>query len=197
MKKAFTMIELVFVIAIIGVLSAIVAPKLMGTRTDAEIAKLKEQVRAINTSIQAYSKQKMIITGNMDEDENYPKELNDKGVLFGKVLGGADVSRWAQDTNEKVVEDFLYTYTIKGYGKFSFVYVAPGCGGEEANCVAAGIAKITTNAVKHATYWYFPSGHPERNAESSSQFPIGSFKCYLFKDKSGKIDNSICDKLFS
>ena len=39
MKKAFTMIELIFVIVIIGILSAIVIPKLSVTRDDAENTK--------------------------------------------------------------------------------------------------------------------------------------------------------------
>ncbi|WP_418228279.1 prepilin-type N-terminal cleavage/methylation domain-containing protein [Campylobacter pinnipediorum] len=37
MKKAFTMIELVFVIVILGILAAISIPKLIATRDDAEI----------------------------------------------------------------------------------------------------------------------------------------------------------------
>jgi len=38
MKKAFTMIELIFVIVIIGVLAAIAIPKLSATRDDAKIS---------------------------------------------------------------------------------------------------------------------------------------------------------------
>jgi len=39
MKKAFTMIELIFVIVIIGVLAAIALPRLAGTRDDANAIK--------------------------------------------------------------------------------------------------------------------------------------------------------------
>ena len=38
-KKAFTMVELVFVIVVIGILSAIAIPKLAATRDDAHITK--------------------------------------------------------------------------------------------------------------------------------------------------------------
>lgn len=39
MKKAFTMIELIFIIVILGILAAIAIPKLAATRDDAELSK--------------------------------------------------------------------------------------------------------------------------------------------------------------
>ena len=39
MKNAFTMIELIFVIVIIGILSAIAIPKMMATKDDAKVVK--------------------------------------------------------------------------------------------------------------------------------------------------------------
>ena len=45
MKKAFTMIELIFVIVIIGTLSAVAIPKLAATRDDAKIAQMISNAR--------------------------------------------------------------------------------------------------------------------------------------------------------
>ena len=40
MKNAFTMIELIFVIVILGILAAVAIPKLAATRDDAQVSKM-------------------------------------------------------------------------------------------------------------------------------------------------------------
>ncbi len=51
MKKAFTMIELVFVIVILGILASVAVSKMAATRGDAQIVKGKSQVSAIRSAI--------------------------------------------------------------------------------------------------------------------------------------------------
>ncbi|MDQ7047611.1 MAG: prepilin-type N-terminal cleavage/methylation domain-containing protein [Sulfurovum sp.] len=65
MKKAFTMIELVFVIVIIGILSAIAVPKFAATRDDALISKGRAEVAALRSAI-ATERQKRILRGDFD-----------------------------------------------------------------------------------------------------------------------------------
>ncbi len=50
-KNAFTMIELVFVIVVLGILAAIAVPKFAATRTDAQISKARADISAIRSSI--------------------------------------------------------------------------------------------------------------------------------------------------
>ena len=64
MKKAFTLIELVFTIVIIGVLSATALPRLVGTRDDALISKNSEYIIGIMTEISTY----IIVRGESKED---------------------------------------------------------------------------------------------------------------------------------
>ncbi len=50
-KNGFTMIELVFVIVVLGILAAVAVPKFAATRDDANIAKARSDVSAVRSAI--------------------------------------------------------------------------------------------------------------------------------------------------
>ena len=77
MKNAFTMIELVFIIVILGILAAVAFPKFGGNIESAKIAKGKAAVSAIRTAI-ANERQGSLIRGAA----SYPADL-DAGAANG------------------------------------------------------------------------------------------------------------------
>lgn len=109
MKKAFTMIELIFVIVILGILSAFAMPKLFVSRDDAEFVKAKVAVQSIRSGI-ALKKSTNLMAGRAA----YPADLEDgkgtgdnlyfKGVLEQPLDG----KRWKNANNR-------YFYSLKGF----------------------------------------------------------------------------------
>jgi len=65
-KKAFTMIELIFVIVILGILAAVAIPKLAATRTDAELSMLAQNIMTGCSEIASFA----IAQGNTDDNLN-------------------------------------------------------------------------------------------------------------------------------
>jgi len=62
-QKAFTMIELIFAIVIIGILSSIAIPKFSVTRDDAIISKARNTVASVRNAM-AIERQKRVLRGN-------------------------------------------------------------------------------------------------------------------------------------
>jgi len=81
MKRAFTLIELLFVILAIGILAAIAMPKFTGALEQAKIAEVKSTVAAVRSGLQVY-KNKHIMLGQ----NPYPGDLSGSSGLFEKVL---------------------------------------------------------------------------------------------------------------
>ena len=76
-KKAFTMVELVFVIVVIGILAGIAIPKLAASRDDALIVKAKTTLASVRSAMST-ERQKRILRG----DFNPISKLNGSGGIF-------------------------------------------------------------------------------------------------------------------
>ena len=53
-QRGFTLIEIMVVIVILGILAAVVVPKIMSRPGEARISKAKQDIRALNTALDLY-----------------------------------------------------------------------------------------------------------------------------------------------
>ena len=84
-KNAFTMIELVFVIVILGILASVAIPKFSATRLDAQIAKGRADVSSIRSAIMS-ERQSRLIKG----DSAWISQLH--GLNNGYYFDGVDTN---------------------------------------------------------------------------------------------------------
>ena len=93
-KKAFTMIELVFVIVVLGILAAVAVPKMAATRDDAMISKGRADVASIRSAIVTERQARLIKgistyipngNGTYTVNGDTYKQM-DKDGLFGGIL---------------------------------------------------------------------------------------------------------------
>ncbi|MDY5116112.1 MAG: type II secretion system protein [Campylobacter sp.] len=80
MKKGFTMIELIFVIVILGILASVAIPRLAATREDAEISAAVANLRTLVSDATAYYTAKGTLTGaNWSAITNVPLKKDTNG----------------------------------------------------------------------------------------------------------------------
>lgn len=107
MKKAFTMIEIIFVIVILGILSAVAIPKLIATRDDAEIAKTAKNLSTIISDIGVYYTSKATLAQNLKDMTNvqvlYGMGLKENVILSSGNKGCITISLIGEGTDEKPI----------------------------------------------------------------------------------------------
>ncbi len=114
-RKAFTMIELIFVIVILGILSSIAISKMAVTRDDAMFTKGKGDISAIRSTI-ALVHSTTLLSGN----SGYPATLDDatanaenEELFDGNSTKLLDYPIRSENTNGHWMKTGAYTYNFK------------------------------------------------------------------------------------
>lgn len=108
-KKAFTMVELIFVVVVIGILTTIALPKFAATQNEAAEANIKQQIQAIRASIESEKMerlQKAKSMQNNDSDGNLTLYYNYRPWLGEKYTDG----------NSSVIMQDVDTFQYKAVG---------------------------------------------------------------------------------
>ena len=87
-RSGFSMIELVFVIVILGVLAAVAVPRFVTTRTDAQVAMARSDIASVMKAIPA-----RIFAENIDPTQSTPAGFSSWGEWMIDT-GGLDRGRW-------------------------------------------------------------------------------------------------------
>jgi len=145
MKKAFTMMELVFVIVIIGILSAIAIPKFAQTSILAHDAKATSVLTSVMSAI-ATERQKRILMGDFTDTGKitslgsggyafsvFNKDMNDKQRKVVNLdisnCGSGDTGCWTRSGTS-----YTYTFVDSGSASFKLANNKLVCDNDATNC---------------------------------------------------------------
>jgi len=103
MRAGFTMIELIFVIVIIGILASVAIPKLAATRDDAKISKMANAIQTAKSELAA----RIIATNNVPNDGANAaarvKLIKDYSNTIAEAVISNDANVTNQDVNTSTV----------------------------------------------------------------------------------------------
>jgi general secretion pathway protein G len=105
-RAGFTMIELVFVIVVIGILSAIAIPKFAATRDDAIISKARSTVASIRTGLATY-RQKNILKGDYSAITSIDSNILEYGLR--ECESSSEKNCWEEDNSSSPTK---YTFRM-------------------------------------------------------------------------------------
>lgn len=169
MKKAFTMIEIVFVLVILGILAGIAMPKLFLTRSDALVLKARDEVAKVNAALLAHGQEQMYKTGFITfpifncADRGNTNEVciiaepfsgRDSTYFSNLFEGGTDTKEYKKTNNigwGKISKSTNFNKKLKNEKEAIFgENYDKGAGGSKE----AFIVYITENKKKPKTYYF-------------------------------------------
>ncbi len=141
-RSGFTMIELIFVIVILGILAAVAIPKLAATRDDATIAKMATNAA---TLVSDYGAAYTAAPAGFDANQTW---TNVTGVATETAAGTPTATTTALTTAVLLTDGtntcvtFTPSQSVAG-GQYDRLTVTTGTTGTVCTAVAAKVASIT------------------------------------------------------
>lgn len=113
-NKGFTLIELMVVIVILGILAAIIAPKIIGRTDEAKVTEAKVQIKNLETALKLYKLDNGV----------YPSTEQGLDALVKKPVTGTIPRNWREGGYLEKKKTPLDPWSNR------FVYVSPGVNGD-------------------------------------------------------------------
>ena len=111
-RAAFTLIELLIVVAIIGILAAIALPNFLEAQTRAKVAKVHAELRSLATAIETYCVDNDVYPEGTDNPGKYPAAI---GAYLGPLAKGYYTFRTRGDNGQSVGSHFAGLTTPIAY----------------------------------------------------------------------------------
>ena len=120
MRKGFTMIELIFVIVILGVLASVAIPRLAATRDDAEVAKAATNLTTAISDLTAYYTAKGSFYEYEKDSKGNNKSTTKKVSDFSKITNALSKNGHLMVKSKKCVKVDLPDLTKTSNGQTTF-----------------------------------------------------------------------------